>query len=93
MRRYTEEQKQFLREYIPGHSYKEIMRAFNLRFKDDLSTSQVKGFIANNKLNTGRTGRFERGHSPANKGKKMTPEQYAKCKSTMFKEKNLTTEH
>lgn len=29
--------------------------------------------------------RFQKGHIPANKGKRMSPEQYAKCAGTMFK--------
>lgn len=29
--------------------------------------------------------RYQKGHSPANKGKKMSPELYAKCAPTMFK--------
>lgn len=29
--------------------------------------------------------RFEKGHIPANKGRKMSPELYAKCAPTMFK--------
>ena len=34
-------------------------------------------------------GQFEKGNIPANKGKTMTPEQYKKCKATMFKKGNI----
>lgn len=66
--RYTEEEKQFLTEYVPGHSRLEISQEFSRRFRD-LSVEQVKSYITNHKLNTGRTGRFEKGMEPWNKGK------------------------
>jgi hypothetical protein len=34
---------------------------------------------------TEENGCFKKGHKPANSGKKMTSEQYAKCSRTMFK--------
>lgn len=68
--KYTIEQKEFMKEYVPGHSHKEITQAFNLKFKTDLKVSQIAGHIKNHKLNTGRTGYFPKGHVPPNKGKK-----------------------
>lgn len=68
--KYTPEQRVFLKECVPGHSHKEITTAFNLKFKTNLKASQITGFIKNNKLNTGRTGFFPKGHIPHNKGKK-----------------------
>lgn len=85
LRKYTPEQRQFFIDYVPGHSHKEITEEFNRRFNDNIKVSTVKGYIANHKLNTGRTGRFEKGNIPWSKGKKMSPEQYEKCKGTMFK--------
>jgi hypothetical protein len=84
-RKYTPEQRQFFIEYVPGHSHKEITEEFNRRFNDNIEISRVKAYIANHKLNTGRTGRFEKGNIPWSKGRKMSPEQYEKCKGTMFK--------
>lgn len=37
--------------------------------------------------------RFTKGHTPANKGKKMSPELYAKCSRTMFKKGQMPTKH
>lgn len=85
MRRYTKEEHEFMKDFVPGHSYKEIREAFLERFGGEVPESFPKGFIANNKLNTGRTGHFTKGHVSANKGKKMSPERYEKCKATMFK--------
>ena len=74
-----------MREYVPGHSYKEIKEEFLKRFGGEVAKSFPKAYIKNHNLNTGRTGHFPKGNVPANKGKKMSPEQYEKCKGTMFK--------
>lgn len=83
-RQYTAEEREFLREYVPGHSYKETCKAFNERFPE-IRESQVKAYMKNNKLHSGRDCRFSKGHEPTNKGNKLTPEQYAIAKPTMFK--------
>lgn len=67
-RRFTGEERSFLASLVPGRSYREIADAFNARFPP-ITVSQVKSFINNNGLSTGRTGRFEKGNVPANKGK------------------------
>ncbi len=85
-RRYTQEEKAFLVAYVPGHSHREIQEAFNGRFSPGLELGQVRSFIKNNRLSTGRDGRFGKGHVPANKGRPMPPGQYEKCEATMFKE-------
>ena len=69
--KYTQEEKEFLREFVPGHSYKEIQQAFTDKFKWDITLGQIRDYIHNNHLNTGRTGRFEKGHISCNKGKKI----------------------
>lgn len=54
------------------------------------TTSAVKGFRARNNILTGRTGYFEKGHKPFNKGKSqeefMSKEALEKVKKTQFKE-------
>lgn len=83
-RKYTDEERKFFAEYVPGHSHKEILEEFNRRF-GGLELTQLKAYIKNNKLNTGRTGRFGKGHVPANKGEKMPAAVYERCEQTMFK--------
>jgi hypothetical protein len=52
-------------------------------FDVELTDTQIKGTIARYKLNTGRTGRFDKGHVPQNKGRKgWCPEG---SKPTQFK--------
>lgn len=45
----------------------------------------MKGWKVRRRIVTGLTGRFQSGHVPANKGKKLSAETYAKCAPTMFK--------
>jgi hypothetical protein len=85
MIKYTEEEHAFMREFVPGHSYKEIKEAFEARFGRKTPKSFPKSYIGNNKLSTGRTGRFEKGCVPVNKGKKMPTHIHEKTKHTMFK--------
>lgn len=68
--KYTKKEIDFLKSIIPGNSYRNIQKLFNEKFEWSITLSQIKGFIGNRKLNTGRTGRFEKGNIPANKGTK-----------------------
>ena len=79
----------FMREYVPGHSHREIQAEFNRRFSPEITIDQVKSYIKNNHLNTGRTGRFQKGTVPPNKGKKVSPEKYEKMAPTMFRQGHL----
>lgn len=85
MMRYTQEEKAFLIEYIPGRIASEVIEEFIKKFGKTISVSQIRSFRKNNKINCGRDTRFKKGTVPPNKGKKMSAEQYAKCKGTMFK--------
>ena len=70
MHKYTDEQRQFIQENYKGTSTKELVRYFNQRFSTDITESMMKSYKSNHKLNSGLTGRFSKGHVPANKGKK-----------------------
>ena len=69
-RQYTRAEKEFMAGYVPGHSYREIQEAFTEVFGWRITMQQVKSYIGNHGLNTGKTGRFEKGQKPYNKGKK-----------------------
>ena len=47
-----------------------LTRAFNERFGTDKTYQQIKTFISNRCIISGRTGQFEKGHTPWNKGTK-----------------------
>lgn len=91
--KYTEEQKQFIRDFAFGHSHKEITEAFNGKFGTNLAVSQIKGSLVRYGANTGRTGYFPKGNVPHNKGKKMPPEVYERCKGTMFQKGQTPINH
>ena len=65
-------------------SYKEV-QAFLLSLGVDLTIDQVKSYLDRRKIRLGVYGYFPKGHEPANKGKKMPPDVYEKCKATMFR--------
>lgn len=94
---YTKQFPQKVVEYIQqnyiGTGHKAMAAALNEKFGTAYTASQIKGYYANHKLNSGLTGRFEKGHVSANKGQKMPPEIYEKCKGTMFKKGNTPSNH
>ena len=90
---YTDEERRFFEAYVPGHTYREIQEAFIEHFGWEISLSQIKGYIGNHKLNTGKTGRFVKGHPTYNKGQKMRPDVYEKAKPTMFKKGHMPKNH
>ena len=67
---WRDEEKQYLAEITPGRGYKEIQSMMSCKFGFDYTHHQIKGAITRNKLNTGRTGRFEKGRATWNKGTK-----------------------
>lgn len=95
-RKFKEEHIEFLKENVKGITLKELTNKFNKRFNMKVKESAIKNLKNKYKLQSGIVGgQFEKGHIPANKGKKgcMTPEQYKKCKATMFKKGNVPANH
>jgi hypothetical protein len=84
VKKYTQEEVDYLTSIVPGRTYKEIAELFNKQFNLNLTTSQVNSFVGNRKLNTGRTGSFEKGMKPWNKGLKG----YMGRNKTTFKKGN-----
>lgn len=85
--KYTDEEHRFLREFIPGHTYKEIVAEWNKTFKEPITEDRVKSYMANHKINNGLTGRFKKGQVPHNKGK-HTP-TVGRMAETQFKKGHL----
>ena len=76
---YTAEEHAFMTQYVPGHSYREIQQAFIDKFGWEITSGQIGSYIGNHHLNTGRTGRFPKGHEPVNKGMKCYKDKTLLC--------------
>lgn len=74
----------FIRENVKGIGNVELTERINAHFGTSFSVQQVKSIKAKHHLSSGLDGRFNKGHLPINKGRKMTKERYEKCKATMF---------
>ncbi len=80
----------YMFEIVPGHSESEITGLFFERFGILLTKGQVKNFKTTHNLPSETVGgRFEKGHTTWNKGRKLSPEQYKAVSGTMFKKGNL----
>lgn len=84
---YTTEEQKFMTEYVPRHSYREIKKAFTEKFGWEISLGQIKSYIGNHHLSTGRTGQFQKGQKPHNKGKKGICADG--CEKTWFKKGHI----
>lgn len=61
LRRYTDEERAFLAEFIPGHLAQEVADEFNERFAPPIKATQVAAYRKNHKLHSGRDCRFKDG--------------------------------
>lgn len=79
----------FIQEHYKGTGYLEMVNLVNERFGTSYTADQINSYYGRNHLNSGRTGRFEKGQEPPNKGKKwdefMSPEGQEASKKTQFK--------
>ena len=86
------EQHEFLLQHYKGISNKELTELINKNFCLQLTVQQIKGYKNNRHLNSGLTGRFEKGQVSWNKGKKwdefMSKESQANSRTTCFKKGN-----
>lgn len=85
----TFDQDAWLKENIKGKKVDEIVEMVNEKFGTAFTYEQMRSYLRNHKLKTGFDSQFKKGHVPDNKGKKMSPEVYAKCAPSMFKKGNV----
>lgn len=91
--KYTDEMKQFILDNYKGRYNQELADLFNQKFNTNVTSRTIKSYKANNKLNSGLSGKFRKGQTPHNKGKKMPKEVYEKVKHTMFANGNVLPNH
>ena len=92
--KWNEEHFQFLREFVPGHSEKEIQKSFEEKFGEKLSISNIGNLKNKVGVKSGTNGgQFQKGQIPHNKGKKwsefMSEEGQKNSKKTCFKKGNI----
>ncbi len=93
MHKWTQEEQQFIREYVLSHTWKETTEEFNRKFGCSITLEALRAAGDRYGIRSGRTGQFVKGHTPANKGKKMDPEKYKKCMPTMFYKERQPDSH
>lgn len=92
--RWTNEEKEYLKQITAGHHRKEIQELINKKFNLNFTLDQIKGAILRNGLNTGFTGKFEKGHVPATRspdGSENIQGGYRKVKNA--KDKKWESKH
>lgn len=87
--KYPEGMKEYIQSIAKGKETKEIAKEVSEYFGIEFSVSQCRAYKKNHDIVSGLNCRFKDGNEPANKGKKMSPEQYEKCKATMFLKGNV----
>lgn len=98
--KWTDEVIQFMIENYKGKDNIELSELLNKKFNLNTTADRVSNIKTNLKrrkgidLRTGiNRGCIKKGNVPYNKGKKMSKEQYNKCKNTMFKKGNVPANH
>lgn len=86
---YPAEVQEYIKENAQRkESVKALAEAVNERFGTAYTYSQVKAYLKRHGILTGRTGRFEKGHVPANKGT-----HNGGWEPTQFKKGNMPVNH
>lgn len=93
-RKYTDEQLDFLREVIPGHTSEEVSDLYEERFGMRLTQASVDNLCIKLGVYRGvNAGRFRKGQEPSNKGRSWSewmPEESAeRSRATQFRKGQL----
>lgn len=91
--KYPEGMEEYIRSIAKGKEVGEIAKEVSEHFGIEFSASQCSTYKTNHGIVSGLDCRFKKGAEPANKGKKMSPEQYRKCQPTMFRKGNIPANH
>lgn len=82
---YSEEQLNWLREMYPLLPIGKLTPEFNTVFNTDKTEQQLLGCVKRYGIKSGRSGKFQKGNVPPNKGKKGPPAKGAQLKTTFKK--------
>lgn len=93
MIKFTPEQREFISKNYKNLGNQELADLVNEKFKTSFVCSQIKSFKNRYHLDSGLTGRFEKGHKTFNKGLKwndyMPINSQNQCRKTLFKKGNI----
>lgn len=78
----------YIEDNCRGKSWADMAELLRGQFGIVKTPQQLKGYYNNHNLRTGTLGRFEKGHEPFYKGKKLPPEVIEKTRATQFKKGN-----
>ena len=102
--KWTQEEIEILSRLYPNHYAREIAgilgrgissiycKARTLGIESSREKIQRAGYAVS-KSPSSIASRFPKGHTPVNKGKRVSPETYAKCQPTMFKKGQTPVNH
>lgn len=89
----TPEMDAFILEHYKGTGHKAMADLVNERFGTSFTKEQIKAYYARNKLDSGLTGRFDKGHEPWTKGKHwvdyMSEEAQANSRRTCYEHAHI----
>jgi len=87
--KYPQGMYEFIRDNSWGVSSKEMAEMVNEKFGTSFTQTGMKQFRQRNRIKSGVTGWYQKGHEPGTKGKKqeeyMSPEAIERTKATRFK--------
>lgn len=89
----TKEQQDFIINNYKGKSHRKMAELLNAKFGLNVSKTVCQRFYNKHRLNSGLTGRFQKGYDPANKGKKLAASVIVKFKKTWFKQGHTPHNH
>ena len=69
--KYPQGMYEFIRDNSWGVSSKEMAEMVNEKFGTDFTPARMKAFRQRNRIKSGCTGWYQKGHAPGNKGKKL----------------------
>lgn len=91
--KYPEGMEEYIRSIASGRTTAEISKMTEEYFGIEFPASACRAYKKNHDIISGLDCRFEKGHIPDNKGKKMSAEVYAKVAPTMFQKGNVPANH
>lgn len=91
--KYPDGMEEYIRSIAAGRKTAEIADMVSEHFGIEFTARQCRAYKKNHDIVSGVDCRFEKGNVPANKGKKMSKEQYEKAAPTMFKKGDVPANH